>query len=426
MTDSDHNHDHGDGLDEVLPDRDDLVSAVAEAHELVRGGEVLPDGAVHLALRIVEARKTGNPLRVKLGIDPTASDLHLGHTVCLRALRRFQEAGHQAVLVIGGFTAQVGDPTGRNATRPPLTEEEVRANAKTFLAQAGRILDLDTLEVVNNSDWLSDMNMATMMRLLSNATVNQLIAKDAFGQRIEAGQPVAVHELIYPLLQATDSVAIDADVEIGGTDQRFNILMGRQIQSQFGQKPQLALLLPLLVGTDGVRKMGKTSGNTIDIDDSPDDMFGKCMRIPDDLIVQFFRLATNASSSELAEIEQALCEGTNPKEVKEKLGYTVVREFHGVEAAIKAKDDWQRIFSQRLAPEAMPSHVVTSDTALVQLLVDTGIAPSKNRARTFITGGGVRLDQEKVTDVDHVVPVPSPDGVVLQHGRRSFVRLLPA
>jgi tyrosyl-tRNA synthetase len=409
----------------VKPEDSLSPAALEEAKELCRGAEVLPDGQEGLARRILEARSEGRVLRVKLGVDPTSCDLHLGHSVVLRALRRFQDHGHQVVLIIGGFTAQIGDPSGRSATRPALTAEQVATNAATYLEQVGLILELARAEVVNNADWLGSMDLTKILKLASLVTANQLLAKESFGERIDAQQPVALHELFYPVLQGFDSVQVRADVEIGGTDQRFNVLMGRQLQMQLGHRPQLAMLLPLLPGTDGVRKMSKSFSNSIGLTDAPDEMFGKCMRIPDDLIARWFELVTNLSGAEIDAIQAEIAGGGNPRDAKERLAQQLVLQSHGTGPAQAALDAWRRVHSQRLAPQEMPSHVVTAPIGLVELLVQASLAPSKNQARNLIKGGGVRLDGQKVSDQNLTVPVPPASGVVLQVGRRQFARLVP-
>ncbi|HEY9785565.1 MAG TPA: tyrosine--tRNA ligase [Candidatus Obscuribacterales bacterium] len=397
---------------------------LAEVSELARGAEVLPEPGA-LALKLLEARRQGRPLRVKLGFDPTSPDLHLGHAVVLRALARFQKRGHKVVIIVGGFTAQIGDPTGRNSTRPPLTDEAVADNARTYLEQVGLILDVEKAEVRNNAEWLGRLDLPAMVRLMSRVTVNQLLAKEAFGGRIEKQAPVALHELAYPLLQAFDSVEVKADVEIGGTDQRFNVLFGRQLQASFGEEPQVALLLPILAGTDGVKKMSKSLGNAIALKDAPDDMFGKVMRLPDALILTFFELATTMSRAGIEGVRAALAGGGNPKDAKELLATTIVREIHGEEAAQKALAAWRRVHSERQAPaEIAQSHVVAAPVCIVDLLAACGLAASKNQARKFVQEGGVRLNNEKVTDIAFLVPVPEDGGAVLSHGRRKFVRLL--
>jgi tyrosyl-tRNA synthetase len=392
-----------------------------EAIELAGSAEILPAGTA-LAQKLAQARAEGRPLRIKFGVDPTSADLHLGHTVGLRALRRFQDRGHVVVLVIGGYTAQLGDPTGRNTARPPLSAEQVAANAQTYLDQVKLILDMSKVEVVNNVDWLAKVDL---IKLAALVTANQLLAKDAFGQRLEQNLPLGLHELLYPLLQGFDSVKVKADVEIGGTDQRFNILMGRHLQPHFQQKPQVAMLLKLLVGVDGVRKMSKSFGNAIGLTDSPDQMFTKVMSIGDNLIVPFFELVTNASAEQVAEVRKSLAAGSNPKLAKEELACTLIGQFHDESAAQAARTQWSRIHSQRLAPEEMPAHKVEAATALVDLLKATGLAASKGKARQLIEGGGVKLDGTKIVDISLVVAVPPSAGQVLQVGRRQFVRLVP-
>ncbi len=403
------------------------ADVAAEAERLARGAEILPAGVAGLARKLQEARSEGRVLRVKLGVDPTSSDLHLGHAVVLRALRRFQDAGHQAVLIVGGFTAQLGDPTGRNKTRPQLTGDDVAANADTYLAQVGSILDMTRLEVVDNSTWFSAMTLGAMLKLASQATVNQLVAKEAFGQRLDRQEPVGLHELFYPLLQGHDSVMVKADVELGGSDQRFNILAGRQMQLGSGQPAQVAMLLPLLTGIDGEKKMSKSLGNAIGLKDAPADMFARTMRIPDRLIVSFFELATAASAEDVAGVRARMeADGANPKDLKEELARRLVVEFHGEAAADAALAEWRRVHSERLAPEAMPSHVVSSPVPLVRLMVELSLAESNTKARKLIEGGAVRIDGVKVEDAGATVPVPSESGVVLSVGRRKFARLTAA
>jgi tyrosyl-tRNA synthetase len=399
------------------------ADVMAEAQELSRGAEVLPAGALGLAQRIHAARKDGRPLRAKLGVDPTSTDLHIGHAVVLRKLRKFQDYGHQVVLIIGGFTAQIGDPSGRNSTRPELTAEDVRANAKTYLDQVGAILDLSKTEITNNADWLAPLTLKDLLKLASQVTANQLLAKEAFGDRLDKQQAVAFHELFYPLLQGYDSVAIRADVELGGTDQRFNILQGRELQPRYGLEAQLAMLLPLLEGTDGEKKMSKTYNNYIGLKDEPADMYGKCMRIPDELIVKYFDLATALSGAEIDAIKADLDRGGNPKLAKERLGQELVRLYHGESAAEAAHVEWNKVHSQKQVPDDMPSHMVAQPTALFRLVSETGMASSSGEAKRLIQEGGVRLDGEQVKDPNFVVEIAAGTSKILQVGRRKFVRL---
>lgn len=395
-----------------------------EAAELARGAEILPDGQKALAKRIFEARKQGRKLRVKLGVDPTSTDLHLGHAVVFRKLKRFQDFGHQVVLIIGGFTAQIGDPSGRNSTRPPLTAEQVAANAETYLAQMGVILDMEKTELRNNAEWLAPLSLNEILKLASQVTVNQLLAKEAFGDRLEKQLPVGFHELFYPLLQGYDSVAIKSDIELGGTDQRFNILQGRELQPHYGiTEPQLALLLPLLEGTDGVQKMSKSYNNYIGLKETAGDMFGKAMRIPDELIMKYFELTTTLSGQEIDGIKTRMESGGNPKDAKEALARQIVMQYHGAESADKALEEWRRVHSQRLVPEDMPSHVVSEPTQLFRVVLESGLASGSGEAKRLVQEGAVRVDGEQCTDPNRVINVPAGGGQVLQVGRRKFVRL---
>ena len=395
-----------------------------EANELARGTEILPDGAKALAGKIWQARTEGRPLRVKFGIDPTSTDLHIGHAVGFRKLRRFQKFGHKIIVIIGGFTAQIGDPTGRNSTRPPLTADDVAVNAKTYLDQMGSIIDLDKAELTNNADWLAPLNLNDLIKLASKVTVNQMLAKEAFGSRIEQQLPVHLHELFYPILQGYDSVAIKSDIELGGTDQRFNILAGRELQGHYGQAQQLAMLLPLLEGTDGVQKMSKSYNNYIGLKECPDDMFGKCMRIPDDLIVKYFEMATDLTGADVDKLKAELAAGANPKDAKEKLAWQIVSQYHGKDLADKALSEWTRVHSERQVPEDMPSHVVKPDTQLFRVMVDAKLASGTSEAKRLIQEGAVRMDGEQVRDPNLQVTISGAVGVVLQVGRRKFVRLI--
>lgn len=398
---------------------------MAEAVELCRGAEVLPDGAKGLARKIMQAKQAGRPLVAKLGVDPTSTDLHLGHAVVFRKLRRFQDFGHQVILIIGGFTAQIGDPTGRNATRPPLDEKQVQANAQTYLNQMGLILDLNKTKVVNNNDWLAPLTMKEVIKLAASVTANQLLAKEAFGERLDKQQPVAFHELFYPLLQAYDSVAIQADIELGGTDQRFNILQGRELQPKYGQEPQMAMLLPLLEGTDGVKKMSKSYNNYVGLKEDPQEMFGKCMRIPDELILKYFELTTTLAGQEVDKIEaEHLKEGGNPKDAKLKLAQQVVLQYHGAEAAEQALKEWQQVHSQGQLPDEMPIFKIEEDQALFRVLALSGLVSSNAEGKRLIQEGGVKLNGETVKDPNLVVSLQGADTSVVQVGRRKFVKVV--
>lgn len=402
------------------------ADVLEEARELIRGAEVLPDGVKALAERIHQARKEGRPLRVKQGFDPTSTDLHLGHAVGFRKLRRFQEFGHQVVVIIGGFTARIGDPTGRNETRPILTEEQVQRNAQTYLDQMGLILDLSKTEVVNNADWLAPLNLEQLLRLAGTTTVNQLLAKEAFGERIEKGLPLGLHEVFYPLLQGYDSVAINSDIELGGTDQRFNILAGRDLQGKYGAKvQQLAMLLPLLEGIDGEKKMSKTYGNYVGLKDAPEEMFGKVMRIPDSLILKYYELCTTLTGAEIDSISASLRAGDNPMQYKMSLAQTIVALYHGSSSAESATNNWKTVHSQRELPQDMPLYTVSIATPLFRLMVESKLASGTGEAKRLVADGGVRLDGEQMKDPNVVVDLAGGESKVLQVGRRKFVRLTP-
>lgn len=400
------------------------ADVMAEAQELSRGAEILPNGALGLAEKIMEVRAEGRVLRAKLGIDPTSSDLHLGHSVVFRKLRRFQEYGHQVVLIIGGFTAQIGDPSGRNATRPQLTREAVEEYAKTYIEQMGAILDITKTEVVNNADWLAPLTFKDLLGLASKVTVNQMLQKEAFGSRIENQQPVSMHELFYPIMQGYDSVAIKADVELGGTDQRFNILQGRELQGYYGMGTQVACLLPLLEGTDGVKKMSKSYDNYIGLKEDPKDMFGKVMRIPDNFIIKYYELTSTLTGAEIDEIKKSLDSGVNPMEAKRRLAAQIVRQYHGEAEAQKALDDWQTVHSERQIPTDIEEHQINSPILLFKALVETGLATGSGAAKRLVADGGVRLDGEQAKDPNQEISLKAGESVVLQAGRRRFVKLI--
>jgi tyrosyl-tRNA synthetase len=394
-----------------------------EAKELIRGAEVLPDGVHGLAQKIYEARKEGRKLRVKFGVDPTSSDLHLGHAVVFRKLRRFQELGHQVVLIIGGFTAQIGDPSGRDKTRPALTREKVEEFAQTYVNQLGLILNVEKTEVTNNADWLSPLNFTDVLKLASFATVNQMLAKEAFGERMEKQLPIAMHELFYPMLQAYDSVAIKADIELGGNDQRFNILQGRELQPKYGLSPQLGMFLPILEGTDGVQKMSKSYNNYIALNDEPTEMFGKCMRIPDSLILRYFELTTTLTGAEIDKIDADMKAGANPKVMKEMLGHQIVKQYHGEEKANHALEEWKRVHSEKQVPDDIEEHAVSAPTMLFRILVDTKMVASGGEAKRLIAEGAVRVDGEQVRDANLSLPANAGESVVIQIGRRKFIKV---
>lgn len=385
--------------------------------------ELKPGGQKALKELLESAAKEGRQLRIKLGIDPTSSDLHLGHMVCIQKLKQFQEAGHLPVLLIGGYTAQVGDPSGRNEARPALSSEDVAKYAQTYLDQVSRILDLSKVEVVNNADWFGKFSMADFLKLASKVTVNQMIAKDAFGKRLDAGHPLYMHETVYPVLQGYDSVELKADIELGGTDQIFNLMVGRDMQRSHEQKAQLAMTMPLLVGLDGVKKMSKTSQNYIALNDSAKDMFGKSMSIPDELLIDYFTLAAQASPDEIETIKAKLEAGENPRNLKIELAQRIVSIYYSEEDAKQQTENFINQFAKKQIPDDIPEFPLTA-TKLIDLMVQAKLCASKGEGKRLIAGGGVKLDGEKLLDPQGDISIEA-DSKVLQVGKRKFLRLVP-
>ena len=398
---------------------------IEQARQLTRNAEVLPSGLEELAAKLQHAHDTNTPLRVKLGMDPTRPDLHLGHTVVMRKLREFQKLGHKIVLIVGGATAMIGDPSGKTDTRPALTKEQVEENAKTYFEQMSKVLDVSDAEVVNNADWLHKMSFTELLKLASQITVAQMMTRDDFAKRYAEGRPIAIHEFFYPLMQAYDSVAIDSDIELGGTDQRFNTLLGRDIQAAYGKKhPQLVMMLPLLEGTDGVVKMSKTyPEHCISLTDSAKDMFGKLMSIPDTLITRYYSLLTDVSQAELVNMDKEIeSASVNPRDIKMKLAHLITEEYHGKEGADKAQEEFINVVSNKGIPEDIESVKIESGVNILDLLVNIKFVQSKGEAKRLIQGGGVKLDGEKVSDMTLVL---TPEmNKVLQAGKRKFAKLV--
>lgn len=374
--------------------------------------------------RLTEAQTAGRPLKVYLGVDPRTTDLHLGHTVPMQKLRQFQELGHDCTFLIGSFTSLIGDPSDKDKTRPQLTPQEIEANAQTYAEQAFKILDREKTRIRYNAEWLSPLSFADVINLAANFTVQQFLARENFANRQRAGQPIFLHEFFYALMQGYDAVAQETDVQIGGTDQLFNIVTaGRKLQQAFGQKPQIAIIVPILPGTDGKVKMSKSLGNHIAIALPPAEMYGKVMSLPDDVMIQFFELVTRYGPTQIAEVQAGLESGKrHPRDVKMELAREIVSIFHGDEAARDAEKHFQRVFQQRKLPEKMPEYHLTESAKVIEVMVEAGLAPSKSQARRLIQQGGVRLDDERITDIDAEV---TPDGEqhVLQVGKRRFLRL---
>lgn len=398
---------------------------IEQAKHLTRNAEVLPGGIEELAVKLQHAHDTNTPLRVKLGMDPTRPDLHLGHTVVMRKLREFQNLGHKIVLIVGGATAMVGDPSGKSETRPALTKEQVAQNAQSYFDQMSKVLDVTKAEVVNNADWLHSMSFIDLLKLASNVTVAQMMTRDDFAKRYADGRPIAIHEFFYPLMQAYDSVAIDSDIELGGTDQRFNTLLGRDIQAAYGKKyPQLVMLLPLLEGTDGVVKMSKTyPEHCISLTDSENDMFGKLMSIPDNMISRYYSLLTDATKEELETIDKQIAEGSvNPRDIKLKLAYTITAEYHGEDGAKRSQDAFINVVSNKGIPDDIQEVSGMNGKCILDVLVELKFTASKGEAKRLIQGGGVKVDGEKITDMAYTFNFEG--SVVLQAGKRKFAKLI--
>jgi tyrosyl-tRNA synthetase len=408
-----------------------VPAAVREEFEELMLGSVdaLPaDGLLH---QLARAKAEGRPLRVKLGVDPTAPDIHLGHTVVLRKLAQFQAFGHQAVLIIGDYTAKVGDPSGRSKLRPRLSDEEIRINALTYVEQAAKVLDMDKVELTRNGDWLGPLRMDEVLRLTATVTVARMLERDDFSRRYLANEPISMLEFMYPLLQGYDSVAVRADVELGGTDQKFNLLMGRTIMEAYGAPPQTILTVPLLVGTDGEQKMSKTYGNYIGVNDHPDEMFGKMMSIPDELMVTYCSLLTDAGRREVEALERGLEDGTyHPAQAKRDLAEKLVSLYHSATLAAEARVRFDRVFREKERPDVLPESSLPAEAIrngmvwLPRLLTGLGLASSNGEARRLVEQGGVRLDGTVLEDPEAEFDPATLGGAVLQVGKRKFLRLI--
>ncbi len=379
-----------------------------------------------LRAKLEKSAKTGKPLRVKLGADPTAPDIHLGHTVVIRKLRAFQDLGHTAIFLIGDFTGLIGDPSGKSATRPQLTREEISENAETYKRQIFKLLDPEKTEIRFNSEWMDKLGSDGFIRLASHVTVKQILERDDFAKRLAEEKPIALHELLYPLTQAYDSVALEADVELGGTDQKFNLLMGRNLQREYGQEAQVAVITPLLEGTDGVQKMSKSLGNYIGINEPPAEIFGKVMSISDDLMWRYYELLTDLSLDDLQDLRSQAGRGEpHPRDLKVELGKRIITDFHSADNANAAEDEFNRIFRDRQAPGDVESRLVrpVGKWKIARLLVEVDLAPSMSEARRLVEQGGVRVEGEPVTKQDFEIEVTSQRDFLLQVGKRRFLRV---
>ncbi|USB35028.1 tyrosine--tRNA ligase [Paenibacillus sp. YPG26] len=409
------------------------LSPVQQA-EVERQLQVISRGVVEivpeeeLRNKLVKSVVTGEPLKVKLGLDPSAPDLHIGHTVVMQKLRQFQQLGHQVQLIIGDFTGQIGDPTGKSETRKQLSEEDVKRNSETYFKQAFKILDKEKTKIHFNSEWLAPMTFADVVKLAAKLTVARMLERDDFTKRYQSGQPISVHEFFYPLMQGMDSVALKSDIELGGTDQKFNLLMGRTLQKEYGVEPQVAIMTPIIEGLDGVQKMSKSLGNYIGIDEQPNEIYGKAMSVPDELMLKYFQLVTDLTNEELAVLEEGMKGGTlHPRDAKMKLAFTLVRMYHSLEDAEAAQEHFVTVFQQRALPddiqtiEIADSELENGRIGLIKLLTLLGFASSNGEARRSIQQGSVKYNEDKLTDFSAELEIK--DGDVIQVGKRKFAKL---
>ncbi len=391
--------------------------------EQLKRGTVEIFNEKELTDRLVEAAKEKRQLRIKLGMDPTAPDIHLGHTVVMRKMRQFQDMGHKAVLIIGDYTARIGDPTGVNTTRPMLSPEQIEKNAQTYIAQAGKVLDTsnDKLEVRYNGEWFDKMSLMELIQLAAKKTIAQMLQRDSFKQRLQNDIDVYTHEFLYPLMQGYDSVVVKSDVELGGTDQTFNNLVGRDVQRAYGQKAQIVITMPILVGLDGVQKMSKSKGNYIGVTDSPKEMFGKVMSISDEMMENYYTLLTDIPMERIKELVDS--GKTHPKEAKVFLGKTIIKQFHDEAAAQTAADEFEKVFAQKQLPQDMPEVKISNEAiTAAKLLTACNLVSSGGEAKRLIAGGGMSIDSEKISDPNKsIIPV---NGMIVRAGKLKFAKLL--
>ena len=382
--------------------------------------EILPEDALKAKLK--KSISSNTPLNVKLGCDPSRADLHVGHGVVLRKLRHFQDLGHRAILVIGDFTAMIGDPSGRNKTRPQLSLEEAKANAQSYIDQAEKILDIDTLKIVFNSSWLNSMNFSDVIRLASHYTVARMLERDDFTKRYQSEIPISIHEFMYPLAQGMDSVELKADVELGGTDQKFNLLVGRDLQREYEQDPQAIITCPLLEGTDGIEKMSKSYGNDIGLNDSPEDMYGKTMSIKDDMIIKYFTLAADADENLLNQVKKDLSDSSfNPRDSKRLLGRSLVELYYNKDLALQAEQHFDQVIVNKDNPDDMSEFSLKKDMKIIEVLHSSDLVSSKSEARRLLNQGAIRIEGEKVTDIDMILSKGTK--YIIKVGKRRFLKV---
>jgi tyrosyl-tRNA synthetase len=396
--------------------------------EIIKNNTIEIISEDELLKKLERSVATKTPLRIKLGLDPSAPDLHLGHAVVLHKLREFQDLGHHVIIILGDFTGRIGDPTGRSETRKQLSDAEVLANAATYREQVFKILDPDKTEVVFNSQWLAKLNFADVISLASRYTVARMLERDDFARRYREQQPISIHEFFYPLMQGYDSIALHADVEFGATEQKFNLLMGRHLQREYGQDPQICIMMPILVGLDGVQKMSKSLGNYIGITEEPGQIYGKVMSMADELMTEYYNLATDYSMEQVAEIEEALAKGTlHPRDAKMQLAHSIVAIYHGQDAADKAEAEFKNVFQQGDLPSDIPDIDVSSlieqgTVSLLKLLTFANMVASNSEARRLIQQGGVKVNGVKADDIEALIPAAS--GMIIQAGKRKYIRIL--
>ncbi|MDQ7818494.1 MAG: tyrosine--tRNA ligase [Melioribacteraceae bacterium] len=404
----------------------ELFPPVNEQMDLIKRGafEIIPEE--ELIHKLERSYQENKPLKIKLGCDPTRPDLHLGHSVVLRKLAQFQSLGHDAILIVGDFTGMIGDPSGRNSSRPPLSFEEARENGKSYFEQASKILHKEKTRIVYNSEWLGKMHFEDVIKLASKYTVARMLERDDFTKRYKGGIPILMHEILYPLAQAMDSVAIESDVELGGTDQKFNLLVGRDIQREFGASPQVILTMPLLVGTDGSEKMSKSLDNYIGINDPPKEIYGKTLSIADELIYSYFELTTDVTNDELKSIKESLTDkGVNPRDIKRKLARILVAMYHSEEEAVSAETEFDNIFVKKGLPDDIPefrAETGLKESNILDLIVTVGFAPSKAEARRLVQQGGVTIDGDKISDIAGTVKFDQDK--ILKVGKRNFIKII--
>ena len=403
-----------------------MFASLNEQMDVIRKGtvEIIPED--ELARKLEGSLKEEKPLNIKLGCDPSKPDLHIGHAVVLNKLREFQNFGHTAVLIVGDFTAMIGDPSGKKKTRPQLTFEETRKNGLTYYEQSSKILDKKKTKIVYNSEWLSKLDMKDIVNILSKFTVQRILERDDFTNRLKEEQEISLHEILYPVMQGYDSYAINADVELGGTDQKFNILVGRDMQKRFGKEPQVVILMPLLEGTDGNEKMSKSLDNAIGITDTPEDIFGKTMSIPDPLIYKYFKLATKLNQEELLKVKNTLEDiSNNPRDMKRKLGHELVKLYYDEDTAKKSVEEFDKIFIKKEVPDDIPVYKLTDDTIkLINLMTITKLTDSNANGRRLIQQGGVSINGKRITDVNTTVNTKKE--FILKVGKRKFLKVIPA